>query len=50
MQENAERRLVFKDYDDKFGLVSVTGKRISIKVHLSSPPRTHNGPDGPARP
>jgi hypothetical protein len=39
VQESAERRLVFKDYDDKFGLVSVAGKRISIMVHHSSPPR-----------
>jgi hypothetical protein len=38
VRENAERRLVFKDYDDKFGLASVTGKRISITLHLSSPP------------
>ena len=50
VQENAERRLVFKDYDDKFGSVSVAGKRITIMVHLSSPPRTHAGPDGPAHP
>jgi hypothetical protein len=48
VQENAAHRLVFKDYDDKFGLASVTGKRISIKVHLTSSPRTHNAPDGSA--
>jgi hypothetical protein len=39
VQENSERRLVFKDYNEKFGLVSVTGKRISITLHLSSPLR-----------
>ncbi|MFZ1934942.1 MAG: DUF6599 family protein [Thermoguttaceae bacterium] len=44
VQENSDRRLVFKDYEDKFGLVSVSGKRISIMLYLSSPPRTHNNP------
>ena len=48
VQEKSEGRLVFKDYDDKFGLLSVSGKRISIKVHLASPPRSHNAPDNPA--
>jgi hypothetical protein len=43
VQGNAERRLVFKDYDDKFGAVSVAGKRISITLHLSSPPSENKG-------
>jgi hypothetical protein len=43
VQENGERRLVFKDYDDKFGSVSVDGKRISVTLHLSSAPRRRNG-------
>ena len=50
VQEKAESRLVFKDYDDKFGSVSVAGKRMTIMVQLSSPPRTHAGPVGPAHP
>jgi 5-hydroxyisourate hydrolase-like protein (transthyretin family) len=40
VQGTAEGRLVFKDYEDKFGLVSVSGKRISVMLHLSSPPRS----------
>jgi hypothetical protein len=42
VQENAEHRLVFKDHDDRFASVSVTGKRLSITLHLSSPPRTRD--------
>ena len=38
VQENGRRRLVFKDYDDSFGSVSVAGKRISITL-VDHPPR-----------
>jgi hypothetical protein len=50
VQENAERRLVFKDYDNKFGATSVTGNRISITLHVSSPSRTQNGPNAAVHP
>ncbi len=31
-------RLVFRDYDQRFGVVSVRGKRIELRVHLTGPP------------
>jgi hypothetical protein len=34
VQEKSERRLVFKDFNNEFGVVSVTGKQLSAKVHL----------------
>jgi hypothetical protein len=30
--------LVFKDYEDKFGTVTVAGPRLEVKLHLAKPP------------
>jgi hypothetical protein len=49
-QENSEHRLVFKDYDNKFGSVSVTGKRIAITLHSSSPPPARDRPSAANHP
>jgi hypothetical protein len=32
-------RLVFKDYENKFGVVSVTGPRIQVRLHLQNEPK-----------
>jgi hypothetical protein len=31
-------RLVFQDYEKRFGVVSITGRRLTIVVHLAKPP------------
>jgi hypothetical protein len=31
-------KLVFEDYEKKFGVVTVTGKRLEIRIHLAKPP------------
>lgn len=33
-----DTRLVFQDFEKKFGVVSVTGRRLEVIVHLSNPP------------
>ena len=33
-----DTRLVFQDYEKKFGVVSVTGRRLSVVVHLGKLP------------
>ena len=33
-----DSRLVFQDYEKKFGAVTVAGKRIEIRLHLTKPP------------
>jgi hypothetical protein len=35
-QQKAADRLVFKDYENKFGVVTVTGKRLEVRVHLAT--------------
>lgn len=32
-------RLVFRDYEKKFGVATVAGSRLSIRLHLTEPPR-----------
>jgi hypothetical protein len=39
MQEKSERRLVFKDFNNEYGVVSVAGKRLTVQVHLSKYPK-----------
>ena len=31
-------RLVFKDYENKFGLVSVAGSKVDVRLHLAKDP------------
>ena len=31
-------KLVFQDYEKKFGAVTVAGKRMEIRLHLTKPP------------
>jgi hypothetical protein len=31
-------KLVFEDYEKKFGVITVTGKRLEARVHLTKPP------------
>jgi hypothetical protein len=31
-------RLVFQDYEKKFGVATVTGKRLEVRLHLTKPP------------
>jgi hypothetical protein len=38
VQEKGAQRLVFKDFKNEFGVVSVTGKRIAIRLHLAKLP------------
>jgi hypothetical protein len=33
-----DSRLVFQDYEKKFGVASVNGKRLEIRLHLAKPP------------
>jgi hypothetical protein len=33
-----DSRLVFQDYEKKFGVASVNGKRLEIRLHLTKPP------------
>ncbi|MFO7692211.1 MAG: DUF6599 family protein [Vicinamibacterales bacterium] len=33
-----DAKLVFQDYEKKFGVVTVTGKRMEIRLHLTKPP------------
>jgi len=35
--ERTAARLVFKDYESKFGVVTVTGRRMEIRLHLAKP-------------
>jgi hypothetical protein len=35
----APARLVFKDYENKFGLVTLTGAKLEIRLHLGSEPK-----------
>jgi hypothetical protein len=35
---SANARLVFQDYEKKFGVVSVAGKRLEVRLHLAKPP------------
>jgi Family of unknown function (DUF6599) len=35
----AAARLVFRDYENKFGMATVTARRIDITLHLTTPPR-----------
>jgi len=30
--------LVFEDYEKKFGVVTVTGNRLEVRIHLAKPP------------
>jgi hypothetical protein len=39
VQEKSNSRLVFKDYSARYGVISLSGKRLIIKVHLSKPPK-----------
>ena len=38
VQEKSERRLVFQDYSGEYGVVSVTGKRLTVRLHLARKP------------
>jgi hypothetical protein len=33
-----DARLVFQDYERKFGVASVTGRRLEVRLHLAKPP------------
>ncbi len=33
-----DARLVFQDYDKKYGVASVNGKRLEVRLHLTKPP------------
>ena len=33
-----DARLVFQDYEKKFGVASVAGKRLEVRLHLAKPP------------
>jgi hypothetical protein len=35
----AAARLVFKDYENKFGIVSVTGPKVEVRLHLPREPK-----------
>ena len=43
VQEKNERRLIFKDYSNEFGLISIAGKRLTIQVHLKNKPSLAKG-------
>jgi hypothetical protein len=38
IQEKNDRRLIFKDYNNEYGVVSVAGQRLTIQVHLAKKP------------
>jgi hypothetical protein len=38
VQEKSDRRLVFQDYNQEYGVVSVAGKRFTAQVHLVKKP------------
>jgi hypothetical protein len=38
VQEKNARRLVFRDFNNEFGAISVAGKRLTIQLHLSQKP------------
>jgi hypothetical protein len=38
VQEKSARRLAFKDFNNEFGEITVTGKRITIRLHLAKLP------------
>jgi hypothetical protein len=38
VQEKGAGRLVFRDFNNEFGVISVSGKRMSILLHLSKLP------------
>ena len=38
VQEKNDRRLVFRDYSNEYGIVSVAGKRLTVQVHLTKKP------------
>ncbi len=31
-------RLVFQDYEKKYGVVTVAGRRLQVRLHLTKPP------------
>ena len=33
-----DTRLVFQDFEKKFGVVTVTGRRLTVAVHFAKPP------------
>ena len=35
---STDAKLVFQDFEKKFGVVSVSGKRLEVRVHLAKPP------------
>jgi hypothetical protein len=39
VQEKSNTRLVFKDYSAQYGVISLAGKRLTIRVHLSRYPK-----------
>jgi hypothetical protein len=38
IQEKDDHKLVFKDYNNEYGVVSVSGKRLTVQVHLAKKP------------
>jgi hypothetical protein len=38
VQEKNDRRLIFKDFNNEFGVVSISGKHLTIKLHLAKKP------------
>lgn len=38
VQEKSDRRLIFKDFKNEFGVVSISGKRLTIQLHLAKKP------------
>jgi len=33
-----DTKLVFQDYEKKFGVVTVAGRRLQVRLHLTKPP------------
>jgi hypothetical protein len=38
VEGKSESRLIFKDYENKYGLASVSGRRLTVRVHLAKKP------------
>jgi hypothetical protein len=38
IQEKNDRRLIFKDYNNEYGVVSLAGQQLTIQVHLAKKP------------
>jgi len=38
VQEKNDRRLIFKDFNNEFGVVSISGKHLTIQLHLAKKP------------